>query len=619
MLIKSNLDKIEKSSQFLTDSIKNKKYNDLLYSLYNILYIILDTSDSFGYNLDLKLNQNNIYTLILKYNLDLLPYIDIYNDTHSTRKRFDTVFNVDIQLLYTMHLDYVKEVQTLISVMQTFQHDYDLIIEKLVILHDFCYLFAYLFGFNIDILFDLIYQSNLSKLADTEDIAQKSIQKYQNIGCNAKYRKVILPGIHYGKFIIYNNNTGDILESINYKPFDLDNVINNSVNVLVELKLDENKISPLLSPSYLELNESEKKFIHHMTDTFNFSYDVRVYQKSHIALMMKKLLTHIFLSLRFNFEFIIEDIQSWDYFIIYFYTFIISHGFYNYSNSLKIKPKFTKAYWYKLIKHPTLNLLSFDGWIISILDRYLFSDRYRNNNITSNNLYLGITHTEAEQYYKNKEFLYKNIKPELLIGINTRLVKNVSNIIFEEPYITYCYSAINKIVDSLTKIKNLDYLKNNPCDLEMIDKLILHFTDKSIDKSLKSYNDYLIGYFSRKPKINWLLGFLDFKNDPNHRKGYLTGFMYLSEKQELLFIIDKFDNNTSLIPPKAEYIKQSYSENSLKFTNYNDNFMINPIFLTDSLNKTRKINPSFNSYILHIINNYYTINSLPFINSNTSL
>lgn len=617
MLIRSHLEKIEESSQLFTNSIKDKNYSNLLYALYSIFYYILDTSDSLNCNLDVKLNSQNIYNLIFKYNIDLLSYIDRHFT--NTKTRIDIVFNLDIQLLYTIHLDYLTEIKNLRPLIQA--HQYDTIIEKLILLHDYCYLISYLFGFNIDILFDLMYQSNISKLADTEDIALQSIIKYQNV----KYRKINVNGIHYGKFIIYNNHTGDILESINYIPVDFNYIINNSRDILVEIVLDEKKITPLLSPSYLLLDESEKQFIYHLSNAFNFSYDLRIYQGSHVALMMKELLTHIFLSLRFNFEFIIEDLQSWDYFIIYFYTFIISYGFYNNSTHIKIKPKFTKTYWYKLVRHPLLNQLSLDNWILSIFDRYLFNDTYRINNTISNNLYLGISSHEAKQYYDNKDFLYENIKPELLIGINTRLIKNISHVIYEESYITYCYKSINKVVDSLIKIKTLDYCKNNSDDLETIDKLILYFTDKSLNVSLTNYNDYLIKYLSGKqnPKINWLLGVLDFTNDPNHRKGYLSGFIYLSHNNpELLYVIGNINNNTSITPPRAKYINQTYTNKILDITNTTKTFItesliINPIFLTDSSNKTRKIIPTFNSYILHIIHNFYTINSLQSLNSHT--
>jgi dipeptidyl-peptidase-3 len=322
---------------------------------------------------------------------------------------------------------------------------------------------------------------------------------------------------------------------------------------------------------------------------------------------MKKLLTQIFLKFRFDFDFIQEDIESWNYFIKYFYRFIISDGFYDYSTSLKIKPEFTKKYWDKLLRHPCLGLQSFNNWYIATLDRCLFNDKYRSDIATSSNLYLGITLKEAEEYYKNKDALYENIKPKLLIGINTRLIKSISNIISEEYYMTYCSEPLNKMINNLILMKKLDYLANNKDDLEMIEKLILHLKNGS----LSDYNDYLIKYASRKSKIEWILGFLDLKDDTLKRKGYLTGLVYLSEKKELLLKLGRFENNSSLIPQKS--IQEQYSSKILEFTNYDTHFRINPIFLIDSKKNIRKINPTFNTFIMHTINNFNTVNSMPFL------
>uniref|UniRef100_A0A6C0E6H0 Uncharacterized protein n=1 Tax=viral metagenome TaxID=1070528 RepID=A0A6C0E6H0_9ZZZZ len=607
MLVKSRLNLIENTSKDLTESIKNKKYDDILLSISNILYAVLGTSDVFGYNIDIKLDYQNIYQLIIKYGIDLLSYID----NKFNRTRFDIVFAKDTQLLYQIHLDYCVEVQNLRTVIQN--HEYDKIIDKLVILNDFCYVMAYLFGFDMDIVFELIHQSNMNKLADNEEIAKKSVEKYLTFGYTGhvpKYRKVKFKGIYFEKFIIFDNCTGNILDPINYIPINLDNFINNPV----QLEINKNKILPLLAPSYLCLNNSEKRFVASIVDAFNCGYDLIFYQKSHIGLMMKKLLIQIFLTFRFDFDFILEDIESWDYFIKYFCGFIISFGFYDHSTNLKIKPEFTKKYWHKLIEHPALNLQSFDNWYTAVLDRYLFNDKYRYNNTISNNLYLGITPHEAEQYYSSKDSLYHNIKPELLFGINTRLTKNTSNIIYEESYMKYCSNALDKIIDKLNIIKTMDYCSNNKDDVEMINSLILHLKTGS----LKDFNDYLIKYISRRSNIEWVLGFLDFTCDILKRKGYFSGILYLPEKNELLFTLGPFKNNSSLIPIMSKYILEQYPNKILQFTN-TQHFTINPLFLSDTENKIRKINQSFSAFLVNTIKNFNTIDSLPFFKNEKKL
>ncbi len=84
------------------------------------------------------------------------------------------------------------------------------------------------FGVDMNEVLDKIHKSNMSKLCNTEEIAIKTIERYQDLYVNNKseydspvYRK----DEKTNKYIVYNKTTGKILKSINYKPVDFTNYL----------------------------------------------------------------------------------------------------------------------------------------------------------------------------------------------------------------------------------------------------------------------------------------------------------------------------------------------------------------------------------------------------------
>jgi predicted HAD superfamily Cof-like phosphohydrolase len=84
------------------------------------------------------------------------------------------------------------------------------------------------FGIDMDKAFDLVHQSNMSKLCPTEENAKETVQWYKE-----KYEKGTSPydtpdyrrDDNSGLFIVYNKSSGKVLKSITYKPVNLDPVL----------------------------------------------------------------------------------------------------------------------------------------------------------------------------------------------------------------------------------------------------------------------------------------------------------------------------------------------------------------------------------------------------------
>ena len=79
------------------------------------------------------------------------------------------------------------------------------------------------FGINADSDYAEIHESNMSKLCETEDLAQRTVEDYKR-KYEAKQSPYDSPAYRLsdnGKYyVVYNQSSGKILKSINYRPVD---------------------------------------------------------------------------------------------------------------------------------------------------------------------------------------------------------------------------------------------------------------------------------------------------------------------------------------------------------------------------------------------------------------
>lgn len=83
-------------------------------------------------------------------------------------------------------------------------------------------------GVNADEAFDIVHESNMSKLCKTEEEAIETVNFYKRnpeLGYDSPDYKTSNDGMYY---IVYNASTSKILKSINYTPANFKNLISNS-------------------------------------------------------------------------------------------------------------------------------------------------------------------------------------------------------------------------------------------------------------------------------------------------------------------------------------------------------------------------------------------------------
>jgi predicted HAD superfamily Cof-like phosphohydrolase len=226
-LFKLRWDLIEEESQELFDSLNDRNYVEIIDAVSDILYVVLGASDAFDFDLDTKLNPNDIKELIEnpKWTLKNIKQV---NDIPFSKARMEFIFNntETANILVKLVMSYKDELEKLKQLFNT--KNTEDIINQLVIIHNYLYLWAYLFGFNLDETFDLVHQSNMSKLAETEDIAKETVKWYlenEKRYDSPAYRLSTIKVNGQPRWVIYNQNTGKALKSINYFPVNLHNYL----------------------------------------------------------------------------------------------------------------------------------------------------------------------------------------------------------------------------------------------------------------------------------------------------------------------------------------------------------------------------------------------------------
>lgn len=219
-LKKLRWDLIREESDELIDAIKTKNFTEIIDAVSDILYVLHGAADSFGQDLDKYLD----FSIIEAENkmVDMFLSDDIKHKKNLSERMTDIFESVNpvYDIFMTKHEKEMKNLQTLL-----FDQNYPVenVMNQLAVLHNLMYNFAYIFGFNLDTTFDMVHNSNMSKLAETEEVAKQTVQWYlenEKRYDSPAYRLSTIKVNDEPRWVIYNQNTGKALKSIHYYPVD---------------------------------------------------------------------------------------------------------------------------------------------------------------------------------------------------------------------------------------------------------------------------------------------------------------------------------------------------------------------------------------------------------------
>jgi predicted HAD superfamily Cof-like phosphohydrolase len=99
---------------------------------------------------------------------------------------------------------------------------FDKVVTLLIMMIVTSYRMGIILKFDVDEAFNLVHESNMSKLCKTEEEAQKTVDDYKKKydDCSSSYDSPY----YYKKekyYVVKNQSTGKVLKSINYTPVNL--------------------------------------------------------------------------------------------------------------------------------------------------------------------------------------------------------------------------------------------------------------------------------------------------------------------------------------------------------------------------------------------------------------
>lgn len=154
-------------------------------------------------------------------NTDFYTFLPVKSNFHeSVLGLFEKSIKMS-KLLFKNYIDKLKSTAT--------NHNFDGFVDILHLIQKECYVVSEILNFNIDLMFNVVQSSNMTKVCETEENAILSVEWYKTNQTRYKepsYRKSTLTKY----WIIYDNATSKILKSINWtepEPL-LQNVLDNS-------------------------------------------------------------------------------------------------------------------------------------------------------------------------------------------------------------------------------------------------------------------------------------------------------------------------------------------------------------------------------------------------------
>jgi len=203
----------------LVDAYNNDDIVEIIDALSDIKYVLHGMAASFGINMD----------IVFKHYLDVyVSYIKNRDGSNFNIINSHYNFNNDVKNYKNNIKDenIKKHLDEIIVIIQNVNSYFTTIIDTCNIDSlriNLCKLLYYVnmmgsyIGINLDESFRIVHDSNMSKVCDSEELAQETVAWY--LANDDRYKTPAYRESEYG-WIVYNEDTGKILKSIKYIPAD---------------------------------------------------------------------------------------------------------------------------------------------------------------------------------------------------------------------------------------------------------------------------------------------------------------------------------------------------------------------------------------------------------------
>jgi predicted HAD superfamily Cof-like phosphohydrolase len=224
--VKYRLDLISEEANELVDAIKNEDFIETVDAITDLLYVVYGAATAFGICCDKVFDKMPLDNTCRIYKKSNFQKVCEFNKAFAIKSNNEPQFDLYKKdpALVKCRLDLIlEEVNQLTGAIKD-----ENFIETEEALTDLLYVVygaATAFGFDADKAFDIVHESNMSKLCKTEVDAIETVKRYTETPIrydSPNYRKSE-DDIHW---VVYNESTQKILKNYKYKRADFSSILN---------------------------------------------------------------------------------------------------------------------------------------------------------------------------------------------------------------------------------------------------------------------------------------------------------------------------------------------------------------------------------------------------------
>ena len=210
----------------LIDAYSNNDVIEIIDALSDIKYVLYGMAGAFGINMDTTFRHYlSIFVKDIKLETNISNFDLVYSYHHHETDIKEYTNNINLP-------EFKESLDSLIKIIRFINDDLKLVtddcnIDKIRI--NVCKLlyhvnmFGSIIGINLDKSFDIVHKSNMTKVCETEQIAKDTVNWYLNN--DIRYKTPSYKKNSFG-YIVFNQDSGKILKSINYIPANFSSLLN---------------------------------------------------------------------------------------------------------------------------------------------------------------------------------------------------------------------------------------------------------------------------------------------------------------------------------------------------------------------------------------------------------
>jgi len=224
-IVKLKYNLIDEEIKELNEAYNNNDIIEIIDALSDIKYVLYGFSCAFGINMDTTFKHYlSVFVKDLSINNNLSNF-KLISSYHNYNNNINDYSN-NIKLA-----EFKDSLDSLIKIINCINYDLNNEINNCNIDNvriNVCKLlyhvnmFGSIIGIDLDKSFDIVHKSNMTKVCDTQELAKKTVEWYKNN--DLRYKTPCYKKNNFG-YIIYNEETGKILKSINYTPANFSSII----------------------------------------------------------------------------------------------------------------------------------------------------------------------------------------------------------------------------------------------------------------------------------------------------------------------------------------------------------------------------------------------------------